>query len=150
LDPKHLLPAASVAQAAGGKWVFCLQRCRTNAAALAHMNAYKSTRHFCYAAGPPPVAPVSANRGESCTAACARQGMVCEASRFASVNTCAALRKHFRCVACDVGGGFDQPAWVALDAPQGSLPGHCLYNADTSFFSCDGKHAQTVRLCPCM
>ena len=133
-------------------WAHCVAACRTNAAALQHMNRYSSSHHFCFAPPPPPpaVVPRSAYRGESCTAACARASMTCEPTHFPVINNCATLRKHFRCVGCEVNGGFDQPAWVALDAPSGSMPGHCLFNTDSAFFSCDGKHALTVRLCPCV
>ena len=87
----------------------------------------------------------AAARAESCTQACTRAGLACDARALYQLNDCAALRRHFSCSQCEESRGADQPAFVALDAPSASLPGACLVNHGA--IGCDGSHPLTTRLC---
>ena len=88
-----------------------------------------------------------AERGEACTAACAKHGTTCSVPGLQSVNSCLRLREHFKCIECEDSVGADQPAFVADDAPPESKPRKCLVNSETP--GCLGAHPLTMRLCAC-
>lgn len=93
----------------------------------------------------------TADQGESCDAACARAEprKRCSKDLLPAINTCDHLRRHFACEAgCGQNVGYDQPAYVV--DPTASTAGQCLYNGKSSFFSCDGSHPATRRMCPCV
>lgn len=94
--------------------------------------------------------PFAAWQGESCTRACARWqlGGRCSKEGLRQLNVCDAMRVHLECdQGCEESMGTDQPARVARNAPEQSLPGKCLVN--TGAFDCAGQHPLTTRLCAC-
>ena len=98
------------------------------------------------------MAIVAAERGSSCTDACAARasGGTCDEEGLRSLNQCESLRAHFNgCMrGCEESEGADQPAFVSPRAPESHKPGVCLVNT-LGKMSCDGSHPMTSRLCAC-
>ena len=89
-------------------------------------------------------------KGHSCDEVCAVEHLRCEKSQFEHINSCEMLRGHFsECTSCKGSVGLDQPAYVALSAPQAASPGVCVFQMSNEPFSCGGKWTHTRRLCPC-
>ena len=90
--------------------------------------------------------------GLSCDEVCATEDRLCSLTLyralFRHLNSCDALKEVFPCLGCVDSAGPDQPAFIALDAPQDKLPGMCLINGGE--FSCKGKWIHAQRLCPCI
>lgn len=90
--------------------------------------------------------------GISCDQTCREQGKRCEDSRLTDANSCLLLQQLFDCHECSGSIGSDQPAFVRVEAPTQSLPGHCLFNQDTNRvpITCAASHPDTIRLCVCV
>jgi hypothetical protein len=93
---------------------------------------------------------ISAARGEDCVAACHTLGpdFHCQLEALGAINDCAHLEKAFPCKSCDRSKGSDQPAYINETAA--NTPGVCVYTSDPTYFGCEGRHADTHRLCPCL
>ena len=97
--------------------------------------------------------PVAGSRpGQSCDEVCGEKGAHCtqDPGAVAGLNTCDALRRAFP--SCGNGGGEgkcqqsdgpDQPAFVPARS-------ECLTSGGAYPFKCQARHAETVRLCPCV
>merc|ERR1711974_279077 len=87
--------------------------------------------------------------GQSCAAACAEQGQLCNSADIPFLNSCRALRMYNFCEKCQANVGSDQPALVVKQSNH--YFGSCLFNEDFAQYppSCDAAHRDTRRLCPC-
>ena len=99
------------------------------------------------------MAIVAAERGSSCTDACAARasGGTCDEFLGGVVwtslpfNQCESLRGAFQvgCMrGCEESEGADQPAFVSPRAPESHKPGVCLVNT-LGKMSCEGSHPMT-------
>lgn len=93
---------------------------------------------------------------------------ICWELYLPSINSCEMLQQYFSCSGgCIRSAGADQPAMVddggssissahhgtdsqAKDRVNEHMRGMCLVNNDATLFHCDGRHADTKRLCPCV
>lgn len=91
---------------------------------------------------------VEAKVAESCLIACVRQRKKCDLSSFPLLNECDIMKQVFECATCDKTAGEDLPAFVDGRAPTEYRPKTCLLNE--AAFRCEGSHAVTRRLCPCV
>jgi len=143
---------------------YCRSKCRTNSKSTVHENAYKSLHHHCYdkAASaevqsqelpplPTQLQIVKGEQGQNCHKACARQGLSCDQASIKTINTCDKMKAHFPCEnGCMDSYGGDQPAYVVPNALRMHQPGTCMINTQREIMSCEGQHANTRRLCPCV
>ena len=93
------------------------------------------------------IAPVRAERGESCDAACAKLGQQCDPEALHFLNNCADMEEAFGCRYCAHQVGQELPAYVA-DSFQPTV-GQCLVTF-ISHMSCQARHKATQRLCACV
>jgi len=138
---------------------FCRASCRTSSKSTVHGNAYMSTSRFCVSPAPlssksikPPadLQVVAGDQGASCDQVCAARKASCDARFIPFINNCGALQDKFPCpgTKCEENYGHDQPAYVSNPANKEKF-GTCLVNKKEQYFSCNGNHADTQRLCPC-
>jgi len=137
---------------------FCRATCRTSSKSTVHGNEYLSPTRFCLSPFtiatklPPSVSAVPGDQGLSCTQVCKAQKKRCDARFFAAINNCDHLKAAFAPCAtpdrCVTNMGHDQPAFVASPNNK-ELFGKCLINSKESYFSCQGSHPDTRRICPC-
>jgi len=146
---------------------YCCAKCRTNAKSTVHENAYKSPYHHCFGSRAYPegadaakktpefnlasVSIVEGEQGQSCATACAaRKTARCVVEAIPSINNCETMKAHFQCEGgCENSFGEDQPAYVSPKALRIFRPGVCMINQRPDMMTCNGKHANTRRLCPC-
>ena len=93
------------------------------------------------------IAPVRAERGESCDATCATSGQRCDSEALHFLNNCADMEEAFGCRYCAHQVGEELPAYVA-DSLQPTV-GQCLVTF-ISHMSCQARHKATQRLCACV
>ncbi len=76
--------------------------------------------------------------------------MTCDVAVFDKINNCDVLKKYFPCTnGCERNFGPDQPALVDPSSNDNNA-GKCLFNSDPKYFDCNGRHANTQRLCVCL
>lgn len=93
------------------------------------------------------VAPILAQRNESCAETCTGSG--CIPAATAAWNNCTRLAQRFGCArGCIYETGQDIPALVADDAPIATA-GACVVAEITGKLACEGKHMHTRRVCVC-
>eukprot|EP00850_Spirogloea_muscicola_P017958 SM000159S01789 [mRNA] locus=s159:260458:265057:+ [translate_table: standard] len=172
LDPAHTaldfaLKAMRAKQPSAGTYQsvfeYCRGQCRHNSQSVIHENAYARPDHHCFrpleikaddaAANEDELVDVSvvvASQGQSCDLACLTVGRQCGLTQLAVLNKCSVMQKHFDCRgSCIQSLGNDQPAEVVAGAPRHLFPGACMLNSKEAYFSCQGFHPNTRRLCPC-
>eukprot|EP00397_Hematodinium_sp_SG-2012_P052152 GEMP01061523.1.p1 GENE.GEMP01061523.1~~GEMP01061523.1.p1 ORF type:complete len:350 (+),score=86.66 GEMP01061523.1:302-1351(+) len=97
---------------------------------------------------PPQLSERSGNQSESCDKICDAHDERCDVSMFALLNTCAALRRHFKCEqGCAALVGKELPCYVSHKNDFSYQ--QCLVTMQGEF-NCKSKHAHTNRLCPCV
>eukprot|EP00762_Andalucia_godoyi_P006201 ANDGO_01658.mRNA.1 hypothetical protein len=85
--------------------------------------------------------------GESCDLVCKKQSLACADSELEFLNYCSELKKYFPCEkGCSKEWGPDIPNYVP--SVSNKYNGWCLVTEMVS--TCDGRHADTARLCPCV
>uniref|UniRef100_A0A7S3GAS1 SREBP regulating gene protein n=2 Tax=Palpitomonas bilix TaxID=652834 RepID=A0A7S3GAS1_9EUKA len=130
---------------------YCAMACRHYSNSVVHENSYLTDFHHCYTPDMIPSPPLEEVKfvtllgkvGADCESTCKAKGKKCERALLSMVNTCDVLRQKFECEKCEESFGYDQPC---LDERKKS----CFYNKSPTYFSCDGKHAATARLCTCV
>lgn len=144
---------------------YCQDRCRHNSKSVVHENAYASKYHHCYSVQQdtghsepsdssilwPGITVVQGLRGQSCDTACESKKLTCHVDSIKALNDCTMMKRFLPCKeGCIPSMGPDQPAMVADNAPENEHPGACLFSTLPDYFSCNGCHENTHRLCPCL
>eukprot|EP00966_Prymnesium_polylepis_P079081 1832726-Prymnesium_polylepis.1 len=89
---------------------------------------------------------VAADVGQSCDAACQREGRRCAAEHFEFANQVERLREAFPCEnGYATVTGPDIPNYVVEQ--QNEYAGRCLVSEGG--YTCTARHRATRRLCPC-
>ncbi len=91
---------------------------------------------------------INGTRGESCTEACARNGMTCALFAMGLINQCKTIKKHFPCSDC-VAHNFITRNSVSRSPMIDMKDRICYESHILSEMKCDGKGEEFVRLCTC-
>ncbi len=108
------------------------------------------------------VYPFSSATNQDCHDACSAKGMVCNAAGASQINNCAVATTLFNCEgSCGISQGVELPAFREDESQPittllfGSVFGARVYGTCmlssclNSVFSCEAKHVNSQRICPC-